>query len=76
MKGYDPTTAAGIFPVDAWESSFSCGPNGGNCVEVNMGTEGLVGLRDSKLAEGPVLVFDDDEWLAFLTAAAAGQFNR
>jgi hypothetical protein len=41
-----------------------------------MGTEGLVGLRDSKLAEGPVLVFDDDEWLAFLNAAVAGQFNR
>jgi hypothetical protein len=76
MKEYDPSTAAAVFTGSGWQRSAFCGPNGGNCVEVNLRSEGLVGLRDGKLAEGPVLVFDDDEWEAFLAGARAGQFDR
>ncbi len=76
MRRYDPYTAAGVFPGDAWESPASCGPNGGNCVQVNLGAPGVIGLRDSKLSGGPVLVFDDGEWVAFLDAARAGQYDR
>jgi uncharacterized protein DUF397 len=76
MNCYDPATIAGVFPGGAWEAAEFCGPNGGNCVEVNLGMRGLVGLRDSKLATGPVLVFDDEEWSAFLQAARSGQFDR
>jgi hypothetical protein len=76
MKKYDPSTAADVFTGGGWQRSAFCGPNGGNCVEVNLRTEGLVGLRDGKLAEGPVLVFDDDEWETFLAGARAGQFDR
>ena len=61
-KEYDQSTAATVFAPNGWETSAFCGPNGGNCVEVNLRTEGLVGLRDGKLSDGPVLVFDDDEW--------------
>jgi hypothetical protein len=76
MDRYDPATIADVFPAGAWETAEFCGPNGGNCVEVNLGIRGLIGLRDSKLVAGPVLVFDDEEWSAFLDAARSGQFDR
>ncbi|WP_158887671.1 DUF397 domain-containing protein [Amycolatopsis anabasis] len=72
---YDPRTAAGLFDDAAWEKSFASEPNGGNCVEVNTGVAGLVGLRDTKLADSPVFVFDAGEWDAFLIAVKAGQFD-
>jgi hypothetical protein len=76
MKTYDPNTASEAFPGDGWRRPAACGPNSGNCVEVNLGNDGLVGVRDSKLPDSPVLVFDDDEWDAFLTSARSGQFRR
>lgn len=76
MDSYDPATVGETFPGDAWQVAALCGPNGGNCVEVNLGARGLVALRDSKLVGGPVLVFDEGEWSAFLDAAKSGQFDR
>jgi hypothetical protein len=76
MASYDPATIADVFPADAWKAATFCGPNGGNCVEVNLGTQGLIGLRDSKPATGPVLAFDGAEWAAFLDAAKSGRFVR
>lgn len=75
MENYDPTTTHAFFSC-AWRASALCGPNGGNCVEVNLGTPGLAGLRDSKRAAGSVLVFDGAEWDAFLGAARSGRFDR
>jgi hypothetical protein len=72
---YDPGTAAGLFDEGAWEKSFASEPNGGNCVEVNTGVRGVVGVRDTKLADSPVFVFDTGEWEAFLLAVKAGQFD-
>ncbi|MFC4002634.1 DUF397 domain-containing protein [Prauserella oleivorans] len=71
---YDPATAASLFDPAGWQKSFASEPNGGNCVEVNLG-EGRVGVRDTKLADSPVFVFDAGEWEAFLTAVKAGQFD-
>jgi hypothetical protein len=76
MKRYEPAAVAETFPAGEWQLPEFCGPNGGNCVEVNLGVAGMVGLRDSKLSAGPVLVFDDDEWTAFLASARAGQYDR
>jgi hypothetical protein len=76
MGAYDPVTVAGGFPSGGWVAAATiCGPNGGNCVEVNLGVVGLAGLRDSKAA-GPVLVFAEEKWGAFLTAAKSGLFDR
>jgi hypothetical protein len=72
---YDPQTAAALFDEGQWEKSFASEPNGGNCVEVNMGSTGLVGVRDTKLQASPVFVFDEGEWEAFLTGVKAGQFD-
>jgi hypothetical protein len=66
-------------PVDAWRSA--CGPDGGNCVEVNLagtvrmdGTTGIVGIRDSKPGAGPALVFGAAGWLAFLAGTVADNY--
>ncbi|HWC82900.1 MAG TPA: DUF397 domain-containing protein [Pseudonocardiaceae bacterium] len=62
------TTApeAQVFPDDAWTRATFCGPNGGNCVEVNRGVPGIAGVRDSKAGAGPALVFAGQQWTAFL----------
>jgi hypothetical protein len=74
-RAYDPNTAGSLFEEGKWAKSFASEPNGGNCVEVNTGTAGLVGVRDTKLAESPVFVFDAGEWEAFLAGVKAGQFD-
>ncbi|WBB75086.1 DUF397 domain-containing protein [Micromonospora sp. WMMD1128] len=38
----------------------------GNCVEVADNLSGHVGVRDSKDASGPVLLFDGQAWQSFL----------
>jgi hypothetical protein len=76
MDRYDPDTIADVFPGGFWQAATFCGPNGGNCVEVNLGAEGLIGLRDSKPAASPLLAFDTEEWSAFLNAAKSGRFGR
>jgi Domain of unknown function (DUF397) len=72
---YDPETAGALFDEGKWEKSFASEPNGGNCVEVNIGTSGLIGVRDTKLSGSPVFVFDQGEWQAFLAGVKAGQFD-
>lgn len=71
---YEPGAAAALFDPTSWQKSFVSEPNGGNCVEVNLGGPGI-GVRDSKLTDSPVFVFDAGEWNAFITAVKAGQFD-
>jgi len=47
------------------KSSYSEG-GANDCVEVADGYPGMVPVRDSKLSAGPVLVFGEDSWSAFL----------
>ncbi|MFD8498952.1 MULTISPECIES: DUF397 domain-containing protein [unclassified Amycolatopsis] len=75
VPDYDPNTAVRFFDDDGWAKSFASEPNGGNCVEVNVGGDGVVGLRDTKLTSSPVFMFDAGEWNAFLIAVKAGQFD-
>jgi hypothetical protein len=60
--------------ADGWRTSSRCGPNGGNCVEVNVGT-GVVGVRDTKPADSPVLVIAGAGWRSFLAAATEGMLR-
>lgn len=57
------------------KSSFS--GTGGSCVEVAMPAEDdLIRVRDDKLGEAsPVLLFNRDEWRAFIEGAKAGEFD-
>ncbi|MFD5085422.1 DUF397 domain-containing protein [Kitasatospora sp. NPDC058201] len=59
----------------AWvKSSYS--QQGGNCVEVELGSSGIVPVRDSKDPSGPALVFPDEGWRSFVTALQAGEFGE
>ncbi|MCR6488467.1 DUF397 domain-containing protein [Amycolatopsis sp. OK19-0408] len=62
IGNYDPMVAGDAFDADRWERSPLCGPDQGDCVEINFGRPGLVAIRDSKLANSPVLVFSTAEW--------------
>lgn len=55
-----------------FKSSFS--GSGGTCVQVRFAAGG-VQVRDSKVADGPVLEFNRGEWEAFLLGAFAGEFE-
>ncbi|MCF6524839.1 DUF397 domain-containing protein [Streptomyces sp. JJ36] len=51
---------------DAWRKSSYSNGSGGDCVEVADGVPGLVPVRDSKQAGGPVLAFPEEQWTTFL----------
>ena len=72
------TPMAPVFPVESWVRSSFCGPNGGNCVEVNRGAGSRAGshtgVRDSKPAVSPVLVFAAAGWANFVEQVRADRF--
>lgn len=49
----------------AWRSSSYSNQAGGDCVEVADGFPGSVPVRDSKVPDGPVLVFPAASWTGF-----------
>jgi hypothetical protein len=48
----------------------------GNCVEVATLPDGMIGIRDSKNPDGPMLRFTPGEWRAFLAGAVTGEFDQ
>lgn len=73
MAGNGSTRVFPELPVDGWRSATRCGPNGGNCVEVNLASGvRIVGIRDSKPGHGPVLTFGPASWRSFLDATIRG----
>jgi hypothetical protein len=55
-----------------WHKSTRSGNSG--CVEIAT-LERVIGVRDSKDRQGPVLVFRSDEWDAFLAGVRDGEFD-
>ncbi|WP_024757350.1 DUF397 domain-containing protein [Streptomyces exfoliatus] len=49
-----------------WRKSTYSDGDGGNCVEVRDDVPGVVPVRDSKVADGPVLVVPAAAWSAFV----------
>ena len=61
------------FSTGRWRKSTVSGDGG--CLQVAY-TEGMIGLRDSKDGDdGPILVFSEREWSAFLAGARSGEFD-
>ncbi|MGW4461522.1 DUF397 domain-containing protein [Micromonospora sp. NPDC004704] len=52
-----------------WRTSTRSSNGGNTCVEVADNLRGIVGVRDSKDRQGPVLTFDPTAWQAFVTTA-------
>ncbi len=61
---------SGLEHLDFKSSSF-CGSCA--CVEVAIDAE-WVHVRDSKVTDGPVLMFTKDEWTVFMAGVKAGEF--
>ncbi|MFE7757386.1 DUF397 domain-containing protein [Streptomyces sp. NPDC057429] len=57
---YDLSTAI-------WHKSSYSGGDGGDCLEVADGHPGVVPVRDSKMTDGPALLFRTDAWAAFVS---------
>ena len=55
-----------------WRKSSLSNANGGACVEVASNLLGVVYVRDSKDAVGPILVVPADHWRAFVTSLRSG----
>ena len=58
-----------------WRKS-SLSTYNGSCVEIARLTNDRIGVRDTKdQGAGPVLAFTQNEWIAFLAGAKAGEFD-
>ncbi|WP_405664804.1 DUF397 domain-containing protein [Streptomyces sp. NBC_01166] len=52
--------------VATWRKSTYSDASGGNCLEVADGLPHVVPVRDSKVTDGPALVFRTAAWSAFV----------
>ena len=57
-----------------WRKSNRSGPYSDNCVEVAF-VDDVIAVRDSKNPTGPVLLFTQSEWDAFVEGAKDGEFD-
>ncbi|MFD3381398.1 MULTISPECIES: DUF397 domain-containing protein [unclassified Streptomyces] len=53
-----------------WRKSTYSDDNGGECLEVADGVPGVVPVRDSKVADGPVLLVGATAWAHFIGTVA------
>ncbi|TWV35603.1 DUF397 domain-containing protein [Streptomyces misionensis] len=53
------------------KSTYSTGDASEDCVEVADGVPGVIPVRDSKLAAGPVLLIGPDAWTHFIDTIGA-----
>ncbi|CAL9439589.1 DUF397 domain-containing protein [Streptomyces sp. MS2A] len=63
MREYDLTDAR-------WTKSSYSNGQGGDCVEVAYGVPGVIPVRDSKVADGPVIVVGSAAWAEFVRSVA------
>jgi Domain of unknown function (DUF397) len=67
----------GFTPI-VWKRSSRCGPDGGDCVEVDLRHAGKIAVRRSTRPLSPtteLLVFDPDKWGVFVDLAGDGRFR-
>jgi hypothetical protein len=58
----------------SWRKSSRSGSSGGQCVEVALAHEAVM-VRDSKNADGPMLVLVPPTWSNFRAGIVAGRFD-
>ncbi len=56
-----------------WGRSTYCGS--ASCVETRLGPAWAVHVRDSKLADSPILQFGTGQWCDFVDAIRGGEFQ-
>ncbi|MER5985737.1 DUF397 domain-containing protein [Streptomyces sp. NPDC001787] len=66
--------ALAVAPEEAWTKSSYSGAEGNACIEAaNLATG--VGVRDSKVKQGPALVFPRSTWHSFVTSVCDEGFE-
>ncbi|MFD5269454.1 DUF397 domain-containing protein [Streptomyces sp. NPDC058335] len=68
MRSIDLTAAS-------WRKSSYSNQDGGACLEVSDDFAAAVPVRDSKVPDGPVLVFRASGWASFVSAVRDGQLR-
>ncbi len=58
----------------SWQKSSYSNPSG-NCVELADLPDGRIAVRNSRVPEGPALVFTRSQMAAFLKATSEGRFG-
>ncbi|MGY0067469.1 DUF397 domain-containing protein [Streptomyces sp. QTS137] len=61
--------------LHGWRRSTYSGNEGGSCIEVLDGCPTGVPVRDSKVPQGPALVFLSTGWTSFVTAVKDGHLS-
>lgn len=59
-----------------WRKSSYSDNHGGSCLEVNDSCSACVPVRDSKVPDGPALVFGAAAWTGFVTSVKDGALTR
>lgn len=65
-SSYSGGSGGDCLEVATWRKSTYSDGSGGDCLEVADGHPGIVPVRDSKVTEGPTLVFRDAAWASFI----------
>ncbi|MFI8308694.1 DUF397 domain-containing protein [Streptomyces sp. NPDC085927] len=61
--------------LHGWRKSTYSGNEGGSCIEVLDGYPTSIPVRDSKVPQGPALVFPSTGWTSFVTAIKDGHLS-
>ncbi|MEU0615701.1 DUF397 domain-containing protein [Streptomyces albogriseolus] len=61
--------------LTGWRKSSYSGSEGGSCLEVLDDHPTGVPVRDSKVPQGPALVFPSTGWTSFVTAVKDGHLS-
>ncbi|TRV77231.1 DUF397 domain-containing protein [Streptomyces sp. 130] len=64
---YSDASGGNCVEVATWRKSTYSGPSGGDCLEVLDGVPDVVPVRDSKVTDGPAVVFATAAWQQFVT---------
>lgn len=59
-----------------WRRSSYSGARSGDCVEVGVGHQWVVPVRDSMAPDRPRVVFVKEQWSAFLDALRSGSLRH
>ncbi|MEE1810158.1 DUF397 domain-containing protein [Streptomyces sp. BE133] len=65
-SSYSGGEGGNCLEVATWRKSTYSDGSGGDCLEVADGHPGIVPVRDSKVPDGPALVFHTAAWSSFV----------
>ncbi|WP_406146934.1 DUF397 domain-containing protein [Streptomyces sp. NBC_01012] len=71
-SSYSGASGGDCLEVATWRKSTYSGGDGGNCLEVADGLPHIVPVRDSKVTDGPALVFRAEAWSGFVDGLKRG----